>query len=99
MLPFSRTDLERLFPTITWERAERLFGDRAVVEVDVERDGRSIIGRVRGERRTPFLTRINVANGRGGRVRPQPPPLPRSRPGRGGPTPRTLDAPRSVPSR
>jgi hypothetical protein len=69
MLPFSRTDLERLFPVVTWERAERLFGDQAVVEVDVERDGRSIIGRVRGERRTPFLTRINVANGRGGRVR------------------------------
>ena len=69
MLPFTRTDLERLFPSLAWERAERLFGDQAVVEVDVERDGRSITGRVRGERRTPFLTRINVANGRGGRVR------------------------------
>ncbi len=69
MLSFTRTDLERLFPSLAWERAERLFGDQAVVEVDVERDGRSITGRVRGERRTPFLTRINVANGRGGRVR------------------------------
>src|ERR671913_1209496 len=69
MLPFTRTDLERLFPSMAWQRAELLFGDQAVVEVDVERDGRSITGRVRGERRTPFLTRINVANGRGGRVR------------------------------
>ena len=69
MLPFTRGDLERLFPSATWERAERLFGAKSVVDVDVERDGRSITGQVRGERRVPFLTRINVANGRGGRVR------------------------------
>ena len=41
----------------------------AVVEINVERDGRSITGRVRGERRTPFLTRVNIVNGRGGRIR------------------------------
>ena len=69
MLPFTRTDIERLFPAMTWERAEKLFDARSVVEIDVERDGRSITGQVRGERRVPFLTRINVANGRGGRVR------------------------------
>jgi uncharacterized Zn finger protein len=69
MLPFTRGDLERLFPPATWERAEKLLDAKSVVDVDVERDGRSITGQVRGERRVPFLTRINVANGRGGRVR------------------------------
>ena len=69
MLPFTRTDIERLFPAMTWERAEKLFDARSVVEINVERDGRSITGQVRGERRVPFLTRVNIANGRGGRVR------------------------------
>lgn len=69
MLAFNRTDLERLFPASTWQKAEALFGQSAVVEVNVERDGRSIIGRVRGERRSPYLTRINIVNGRGGRIR------------------------------
>lgn len=69
MLPFTRNDLERLFPVPTWEQGEKLFDGRAVVDVELERDGRSITGRVRGERRVPFLTRINIANGRGGRVR------------------------------
>ena len=39
------------------------------MEINVERDGRSITGRVRGERRTPYLTRVNIVNGRGGRIR------------------------------
>ena len=69
MLPFSRTDLERLFAQPTWQRAERLFDDNAVLDIDVERDGKSITGHVRGERRTPYLTRVNVSNGRGGRVK------------------------------
>src|SRR5687768_14178242 len=69
MLAFTRSDLERLFPSPTWLKAESLREQSAVMEINVERDGRSITGRVRGERRTPFLTRINVANGRGGRVR------------------------------
>ena len=54
MLAFTRTDLERLFPSTTWERAESLRDQSAVVEINVERDGRSITGRVRGERRTPL---------------------------------------------
>ena len=69
MLAFSRTDLERLFPSTTWQRAESLREQSAVVEINVERDGRSITGRVRGERRTPYLTRVNIVNGRGGRIR------------------------------
>ena len=69
MLPFSRTDLERLFASSTWQRAERLFDDNAVVDIDVERDGKSITGHVRDDGRTPYLTRVNVSNGRGGRVR------------------------------
>src|SRR6476659_9415301 len=69
MLAFTRTDLERLFPATTWQRAESLRQQSAVVEINVERDGRSITGRVRGERRTPFLTRVNIVNGRGGRIR------------------------------
>jgi hypothetical protein len=52
MLAFNRTDLERLFPSTTWQRAESLREQSAVVEINVERDGRSITGRVRGERRT-----------------------------------------------
>ena len=69
MLAFTRTDLERLFPSTTWQRAESLRDQSAVVEINVERDGRSITGRVRGERRTPYLTRVNIVNGRGGRIR------------------------------
>ena len=69
MLAFTRTDLERLFPSTTWQRAKSLRDQSAVVEINVERDGRSITGRVRGERRTPFLTRVNIVNGRGGRIR------------------------------
>ena len=69
MLAFTRTDLERLFPSNTWERAKSLRDQSAVVEINVERDGRSITGRVRGEKRTPFLTRVNIVNGRGGRIR------------------------------
>ena len=69
MLAFTRTDLERLFPSTTWQRAESLREQSAVVEINVERDGRSITGRVRGERRTPYLTRVNIVNGRGGRIR------------------------------
>src|SRR3954449_6980400 len=69
MLAFTRTDLERLFPSTTWQRAENLREQSAVVEINVERDGRSITGRVRGERRTPYLTRVNIVNGRGGRIR------------------------------
>ncbi len=69
MLAFTRSDLERLFPPTTWQRAESLREQSAVVEINVERDGRSITGRVRGERRTPFLTRVNIVNGRGGRIR------------------------------
>ncbi|MFO1047794.1 MAG: DEAD/DEAH box helicase [Geminicoccaceae bacterium] len=40
-----------------------------MVEINVERDGRSITGRVKSERRTPYLTRVNIVNGRGGRIR------------------------------
>ncbi len=69
MLAFNRTDLERLFPSTTWQRAESLCEQSAVVEINVERDGRSITGRVKGERRTPYLTRVNIVNGRGGRIR------------------------------
>ena len=69
MLPFGRTDLERLFPESIWKKAEHLVADGAVVEAVVERDGKSVTGRIRGERRTPFLTRVRIANGRGGRVR------------------------------
>ncbi len=43
--------------------------DGALVDVKVERDGRSITGRVRGQRRTPYMTRVKIANGRGGRIR------------------------------
>ncbi len=69
MLPYSRQDLEKLFPESVWGRAEELISKGALIEVNVERDGRSITGRVRGERRTPYLTRIKIANGRGGRIR------------------------------
>ena len=48
MIAFSRTDLERLFPPTTWQKAESLRDQSAVLEVNVERDGRSITGRVRG---------------------------------------------------
>ena len=69
MLPFSRNDLEKLFPDSVWTKAEDLVASGALVDVNVERDGRSITGRVRGQRRTPYLTRVKIANGRGGRVR------------------------------
>jgi hypothetical protein len=39
------------------------------MEINVERDGRSITGRVRSERRSPYITRINIQNGRGGRIK------------------------------
>ncbi|MCB1971309.1 MAG: DEAD/DEAH box helicase, partial [Geminicoccaceae bacterium] len=67
--PYSRTDLERLFAESIWRKAEGLVMDGAVLDVNVERDGKSITGRVRGQRRNPYLTRIKIANGRGGRVR------------------------------
>ncbi|GBD44134.1 RNA polymerase-associated protein RapA [bacterium HR40] len=69
MLPFSRSELEKLFPQSVWNKAEELVARGALVDVVVENDGRSITGRVRGDRRTPYLTRVKVANGRGGRVR------------------------------
>ena len=69
MLAFNRTDLERLFSDSIWLKAEGLVVDGAVVDVNVERDGKSITGQVKGQRRTPYLTRIKIANGRGGRVR------------------------------
>ncbi len=69
MLPFSRNDLERLFPDKTWVRGVDLATENAVIDFDVEREGKSVTGRVRGDRRTPFLTRIKIINGRGGRVR------------------------------
>jgi superfamily II DNA or RNA helicase len=69
MLPFGRADLERLFPDSIWKRAEHLVAQGAVVDVAVERDGKSVTGRIKGERRTPYLTRVKIANGRGGRVR------------------------------
>lgn len=69
MLPFNRTDLERLFPTTIWKKAENLVANGAVIDVEVERDGRSVTGRIKGERRAPFLTRVKIANGRGGRVK------------------------------
>lgn len=69
MLPFTRADLEKLFPATTWSKGERLFDEQAVVEVEVERDGRSISGKVKSDRRVPCLTRVNVVNGRGGRVK------------------------------
>ncbi len=69
MLPFNRSDLERLFPEQIWRKGEELASAGAVIDVEVERDGRSVTGRVRGERRAPYLTRVKIANGRGGRVR------------------------------
>ena len=69
MLPFNRADLERLFPQTVWQKAENLVDGGAVVDVEIERDGKSVVGKIKGERRTPFLTRIKIANGRGGRVR------------------------------
>jgi len=69
MLKFNRNDLEKLFPESIWRKAETLVAEGSVLDVNVERDGRSVTGRVRGQRRTPFLTRIKIANGRGGRVR------------------------------
>ena len=69
MLPFNRVDLERLFPQTIWQKAEDLLIDGAVMDVTVESDGKSIKGKVRGQRRTPFMPRIKIANGRGGRVR------------------------------
>jgi superfamily II DNA or RNA helicase len=69
MIQFSRTDLERLFPEKTWALAENLVAEGAVIDVAVERDGRSVTGKVKGDRRTPYLTRVKIQNGRGGRVR------------------------------
>jgi superfamily II DNA or RNA helicase len=69
MLPFARSDLERLFPQPIWQKAEDLVSNGAVMDVAVERDGKSVSGRIRGDRRTPYLTRVRIANGRGGRVR------------------------------
>lgn len=69
MLPFNRSDLERLFPASIWQKAEDLVGKGAVVDTEVERDGRSVTGRVRGDRRAPYLTRVKITNGRGGRVK------------------------------
>lgn len=69
MLPFARSDLERLFSEPIWRKAEALVSDGAVIDVAVERDGKSVSGRIRGDRRTPYLTRVRIANGRGGRVR------------------------------
>lgn len=69
MLPCTRSELEKLFPDSVWHRAEELVAKGALVDIRVENDGRSITGRVRGDRRNPYLTRVKVANGRGGRVR------------------------------
>ena len=69
MLAYNRADLERIFADSILSKAEQLNDDEAVVEVNSEREGRSITGRVRGQRRTPYLTRIKIASGRGGRVR------------------------------
>jgi hypothetical protein len=69
MLPFARSDLERLFSEPIWRKAEDLVSNGAVLDVAVERDGKSVSGRIRGDRRTPYLTRVRIANGRGGRVR------------------------------
>ncbi len=69
MLAFNRSDLERLFAQTIWQKAEILVHGGAVVDVSVERDGKSIMGRVRDQRRSPYTTRIKIANGRGGRVR------------------------------
>jgi hypothetical protein len=40
MLAFTRSDLERLFPLPTWHKAETLREQSAVMEINVERDGR-----------------------------------------------------------
>ena len=69
MLPFSRADLERLFPNNVWLKAEQLVTGGAVIDAELERDGKSVIAKVKGERRSPYLTRVKIANGRGGRVR------------------------------
>lgn len=69
MLPFTRLDLERLFPPAVWQKAEDLSASGSVVDTEMERDGKSIVAKVKGERRTPYLTRIKITNGRGGRVR------------------------------
>ncbi|MCX7630935.1 MAG: hypothetical protein N2038_11880, partial [Geminicoccaceae bacterium] len=69
MLPFNRSDLERLFPSTIWKKAEALVSSGAVLDVEVERDGRSITGRIKGERRAPYLTRVKITNGRGGRLK------------------------------
>lgn len=69
MLPFNRSDLERLFPSTLWKKAEELVANGAVLDVEVERDGRSITGRVKGDRRVPYLTRVKITNGRGGRLK------------------------------
>lgn len=69
MLAFNRSDLERIFADTILTKAEDLAYESAVVEVNTELEGRSITGRVRGQRRTPYLTRIKIASGRGGRVR------------------------------
>jgi superfamily II DNA or RNA helicase len=69
MLHLARSDLERLFSEPVWRKAEELVANGAVLDVSVERDGKSVSGRVRGDRRTPYLTRVRIANGRGGRVR------------------------------
>jgi len=69
MLAFNRTDLERIFADTILSKAEQLAFGSAVVEVNAEREGRSITSRVRGQRRTPYLTRIKIASGRGGRVK------------------------------
>jgi len=70
MLPFSRADLERLYHPATWKRGETLQEQGTVVELDVERDGKTISGKVKeADRRVPYLVRIQVQNGRGGRVK------------------------------
>ncbi|GBD40892.1 RNA polymerase-associated protein RapA [bacterium HR39] len=69
MVSFTRADLEKLFPGSIWRKAEELVADGALVEVNVGRDGRAITGRVKGNGRAPYLTRIKIANGRGGRLR------------------------------
>src|SRR5262245_22378495 len=69
MLPFNRADLERLFTENVWKKAEQLSASGAVADVEIERDGKSVVGKIKGDRRTPFLTRVKIANGRGGRIR------------------------------
>src|SRR5690349_17671444 len=70
MLPFSRADLERLYHPATWKRGETLQEQGTVVELEVERDGKTVSGKVKEpDRRVPYLVRIQIQNGRGGRVK------------------------------